>query len=48
VSLFDITGRMVLSGSGATLDVSGLAPGVYLVQATTDGGFSSARVVLTR
>lgn len=48
VSLFDLTGRMVLSGSGATLDVSGLAPGVYLVRATTDGGFSSARVVLTR
>jgi len=48
VSLFDITGRMVLSGSGATLDVSGLAPGVYLVRAATEGGFCTARVVLTR
>jgi len=48
VSLFDITGRMVLSGSGATLDVSGLAPGVYLVRAATEGGFFTARVVLSR
>lgn len=48
VSVFDIAGRMVLSGSGGTLDVSGLAPGVYLVRAAAGDGFSTARVVLSR
>lgn len=48
VSVYDLAGRMVLSGSGATLDVSSLAPGVYLVRAATGDGFSTARVVLSR
>lgn len=48
VSVFDLAGRMVLSGSGGTLDVSPLASGVYLVRASSESGASTARVVLYR
>jgi hypothetical protein len=45
-SLFDLTGRAVMSLRPGANDVRGLAPGVYFIRPV--GGKSAARVILTR
>ncbi len=48
VSLYDLSGRLVLTGAGGNLDVSALTSGVYLLRAGIDGDVQSARVVISR
>ncbi len=46
--LFDVSGRLVLTGDSGNLNVSGLASGVYLLRAGSASGMQSARVVISR
>lgn len=56
IDLLDLAGRRVRSlydapargATSLTLDASGLAPGVYMVQARQGGTRNSARVVVVR
>lgn len=48
VSLFDLSGRLILSGNTENLNVSGLASGVYLLRAGSGSGFQSTRVIIAR
>lgn len=48
VIMYDLSGRSVLSGTGSSLDVSGLASGVYLLRAGWENGFLSTRIVISR
>jgi hypothetical protein len=48
LSLYDLSGRRVLSCFGGTLDVSGLSAGVYFVRTSVEGLQLTSRVVIAR
>ncbi len=48
LSLYDLSGRRVLTVPGGTMDVTGLSAGVYFVRTSVDGLHLTARVVIAR
>ena len=48
VVMYDLSGRSVLTGTDSSMDVSGLASGVYLIRAGWENGFLSTRIVISR
>ncbi len=48
LSLYDLSGRLLLRSSGGVLDVTGVSAGVYLVTANREGHRFTSRVVIAR
>ncbi|HTM65699.1 MAG TPA: T9SS type A sorting domain-containing protein [Flavipsychrobacter sp.] len=45
ITVFDLTGKMLLEGSGRRIDISSLNPGVYIVLVRTKSGQKISRVL---